>query len=195
MCPQMWATNLCYDAAVSRDSLENLIWMVIFVALSVLFYIFLFRGRRRGFEALASRATQLQQAGLGNVYYLYANREPGDISWNATGSPLNTGCLAYARDGALIIESPWWNVMQPRARYDPQSVTVRFRNDFPGTRPQPGIALANQVYIVAGVNITEVAQFKQLWDLWQLKDIAALETNRQILAEQLVHLGFHFSSK
>lgn len=174
---------------------DNLLTLLLFIALGVPFYFFIFRGRRRGFEALASRAAQLRQYGIGNVYYLCSNSFVGDNSLSigrggGIGALLNTGYLAYEQDGALMIEYPWWSVMRLFRRFSPGTLNLQLRDEYQASRPKPGIYIEDRNYVVAGLNITDTAQAKRLW---RLKDVATLEANRQVMVDHLVRIGFHFS--
>lgn len=184
--------NTCYDADIVNDGLVTL---GLFVALGVRFYFFIFRGRQRGFEALASRALQLRQDGVGTVYYLCSNSFMGDNSLpigsgSGIGALLNTGYLAYEQDGALKIEYPWWNVMRLFQCYRPGTLNLHLRNEYRASRPKPGIYIDDRTYVVAGLNIADAKQARRLW---RLKDVKALEANRQIMAEHLMRTGFRFT--
>lgn len=133
---------------------------------------------------------------MGNVYYLYSNSSVGDnsapMSLNSVWPLLNTGYLAHEQDGTVLIEAPWWNVMQPFARFQPDSMTLRLRDEFLASHPKPGICIGDRTYVVAGINVTDVSQVKQLW---RVKDVATLETNRQVMIDDLLRMGFRFSDR
>ena len=174
---------------------DGLLTLVLFVVLGVPFYFFIFRGRRRGFEALASRTEQLRQDGVGNVYYLCSNSFVGGNSLpigsgGGIGTLLNTGYIAYEQDGALKIEYPWWNAMRLFRYHRPDSLNLQLRDEYQASRPKPGIYISDRTYAVAGLNITNPAQAKRLS---RLKDVTALEANRQVMVDQLLRMGFRFS--
>ena len=175
---------------------DGLVTLALFIALTAPFYFFIFRGRRRGFEALTCRTAQLQQYDTGNVYYLCSNSFVGDNAMpiglgGGMSALLNTGYIAYEQDGALMIEAPWWNTMHLFRNLRPGTLDLQLQNEYRASRPKPGVYIGDRTFVVAGLNVVNP---KQAGILWRLKDMTQLEANREVMVDHLMRMGFQFSN-
>ena len=148
-------------------SLENVVPVVALIIGSSVFGLWIYRGRTYGYIALASRVGQFHTKGISEVYLVYtpygaaANQGAG-----SNGSPwwmLNTGGLAYIDQGQLIVELPWWKVMQPVETFGPGDA-VKIRSKTGGTimRPVPCVKIGDRDYTVVGLNVDDPVQAKVL---------------------------------
>lgn len=142
----------------------NIFWLAVLIGCMIAFDIFLLRGRKYGFRALAERTNQLLEQGNTDVWLLYGRSGvgldlPGNMaSWWAL---LNTGFLAYTAGGQLIIEFPWWSKMRvfqvlPLPLADLRQATLLYNRTV-----YPAVVLGDKTFVALGRNARTEEEVKQ----------------------------------
>jgi len=175
--------------------LTDIGWGVAYVALIVAMYVFIFRGRKLGYKGLAARTTELRQQGVGTVYLLRSNKSVGYTSRRANvWDLLNTGYLAYVRQGALVIEFPWWHRVREMAVATPADSEGHFTTSSATIwRKVPGIQFGEWNFSVVGVNVADPLTARRAI---ARKDLTTqqIEAFRSQFAAELSQAGFRIYS-
>jgi hypothetical protein len=173
-------------------SAADLTQVILYVVIVTAIYAFIFRGRKLGYKALASRTTELRQKGIDVVYLLRSNQHVGVSYSNSASiwSLLNTGYLGYIENGSFVIEFPWWHKAHQVHSVTPAITTAQF---IPHTGTLwfnvPGILIDGWKFTVVGTNISDVNNTKRAIKRKGLNK-QQLEAYRAQLAAELAGAGF-----
>lgn len=139
---------------------------------------FVYKGRNKGYSALAARTTELRSKGVTSVWILYGDKGVGyqriGLKYTSLWTLLNTGFITYRANQQLIIEFPWWGKMRQLLAVPYSQLSISNSSVIFNRKRHSAVRIGDQAYVVAGINIDDSQILKKRLKLRDTNETSAL---------------------